>query len=330
MNNIKKDTNEARGKEEERENKECSLTLKTPNCLDDFRNLLDIVKNYAPSENNHSFHLFQLARLLDSYENGSRCTKEILSAHTRVSRKNARIGNDTFIFIHNIRADWADCSPKQSQRVIKKLERNRIITRAQRKRCSSTKTINIYRVEKIFENLRFVGDTIYIVIDGSLILLRDYLEKQLEIMQKKMADRMKLREEREKCLPYIIGKLIKYSTYRKKSPELEKLKEHLKRGIVASDTRRIIKYKIDMPERLLAQFDDNLVLEALDKMERLTEEELRKIKYFVAYLISVCTKLKNRGTYEQKELYVEQRHIVPKLGDEEFLAILRKYPVPQY
>ena len=330
MNNIKKDTNEARRKEEERENKECSLTLKTPNCLEDFRNLLDIVKNYAPSENNHAYHLFHLAKLLHFYENESRCTKEILSAHTRVSRKNARIGNDTFIFIHNIRADWADCSSKQSQRVIKKLESKGIITRARRKRYSSIKTINIYQVEKIFENLRFSNDTIYIVIDGSLILLRDYLKKQLEIMQKKMADRMKLREEREKCPSYLVGNLIKYSTYRKKSPELEKLKEHLKKGIVASDTRRIIKYKIDMPERLLAQFDDNIVLEALDKMKQLTEEELRKIKYFVAYLISVCTKLKNRGTYEQKKPYVEERHIIPKLGDEEFFAVLRKYPVPKY
>lgn len=308
---------------------------KPPRYSDRFKELQKDVGIYLMSDANHAKHLYDLARIVEWTGEASNNNRDLFRIHVGMSRAAGRKKHFNFFCTHDIRARYARCCKKTSQRAIKLLEKEKLIAPIDRVRLSNTKTINYYQVQKVFENLVFLGDTPYLKIDNSITLLTEYLEQEISSLAARIEDRKKIREETKKCPPNNkVFKYIKKQSRREKSPELKALIEELKRGIVASDSKKIIKFKLHMPERLLSLFPNETILKALDKMEELPEKELREIKYFVAYLIRVCINLlkypDTNGRKPRKEFVKPMgiMRVIPKVSAEEAAEYLAKRAAP--
>lgn len=284
---------------------------------------------FLPRYDRHINSTIRLTKLARTWDNSSPYQKECFSLHLSAIRSNRNEGfraipKGQFTFPHHIKAGLVGCSKRTMERSNIFWERNGCILPAIRKRISATKTVNFYHKEKMLQEIRIVGDDLFISHvedDGSkrFLSLNDYiieLVSEIENMVKEAKNSLEKKSQIERgCRPnykdnmYVNTSLeIRRNRYQI-SKNNSYIRERLHNGITLPRIGMHISIKPDEIERLL-WYTQEQILCAIETLECMSEENLQQIKNPVAYLITCCKnsyngdfswKKKKFSTYTQPE-----------------------------
>lgn len=271
----------------------------------------------------------RLANLSKTWTISSPYQKECFSLHLSAirSKKNESfksVPKWQFTFPHVVKAGIAGCCKRTMERGNLFWEQNGCILPAIRKRISPTKTVNFYHKEKMLQEIRIVGDDLFISHaeeDGTkrFLSLNDYiieLVSEIENMVKEAKNSLEKKSQIERgCRPNCKDNMYVNTSldFQKKRYQISKnnsyIRERLHNGITLPRIGMHISIKPDEIERLL-WYTQEQILCAIETLECMSEENLQQIKSPVAYLITCCKnsyngdfswKKKKVSTYTQPE-----------------------------
>lgn len=279
-----------------------------------------------PRFDRHIHSTIRLIKLARTWVDASSYQKEGFSLHLSAVRSNRNEGfRDTpkgqFTFPHHIKADLLGCCKRTMERSNMFWERNGCILPAVRKRVSFNKTVNFYHKEKMLQELRIVGDELFISHiedDGSkrFLSLNDYIKElvsEIEIMVKEAKNNLEKKSQIERgCRPNCTENICVNNSLeiQKNRYQISKkddyIRKYLQRGISLPYLGAHIYFKKDEIERLLWYTRDQ-ILHAIEVLQSMSEDKLEALKSPAAYLISCCKNSYNQDFSWKKKKYTFTR-----------------------